>query len=169
MTDRRCSRRAIACYRMFPYEHLHSTFHLYEDRERQYQLTDLWELHFIEFAKFRKTAFDVNDPLHRWLKYMDESISEDQLKELIEMDATIRTAEERLTELSRDEETRLYYRARDKGIRDRVSELNAAREEGERKGERQIVQNMLSNGVDVETIVRMTELTFERVRELSDS
>ena len=43
---------------------------------------------------------------------MDETISEDQLKELIGMDATIRTAEERLTELSQDEETRLYYRAR---------------------------------------------------------
>ena len=156
-------------YRMFPFEHFHSTFHLYEGRDRQYRLTDLWELHFIEFAKFRKTAFDMNDPLHRLLKYMDESISEDQLKELIEMDATIRTAEQRLTELSRDEETRLYYEAREKGIRDEVTRINAAREEGERIGERQIVQGMLRNGVDVETIVRMTGLSLERVRDMIDA
>jgi len=110
----------------------------------------------------------MNDPLHRWLKYMDESISEDQLKELIEMEATIRTAEKRLTELSRDEETRLYYEVREKGIRDEVTRMNAAREEGERKGVRQIVQNMLLNGIDVETIVRMTGLSSERVRELID-
>ena len=85
----------------------HSTYHLWEDNEADYLLTDLIEVHFIELPKFRR--FDKKDlrgnPLHRWLKFFDKMLSEEELKELTEMDSAIKRAEKKLEYLSSDEET----------------------------------------------------------------
>ena len=157
---------------LFPYERFHSTYHLYEDVEPQYRLTDLWELHFIEFAKFRQAAYNSKNSLHRWLKYMDETLSDEQLKELMEMDPLIREAEARMTELSEDEETRLFYEAREKGIRDNLSLMNEARregleegiEKGMEKGIQQVAVNMLRRGMDIALVAELTGLTVEQIK-----
>ncbi|HEX7055676.1 MAG TPA: PD-(D/E)XK nuclease family transposase [Bacilli bacterium] len=94
-------------------ERFHSTFHLYEDHERDFKLTDVMEIHFIEYPKFRSISKDMNDPLHRWLMFLEEDLPEQQLKELMEMDPIIRKAEERLEWLSSDEETRRMYEFRE--------------------------------------------------------
>ncbi|WP_213520704.1 Rpn family recombination-promoting nuclease/putative transposase [Paenibacillus montaniterrae] len=73
-----------------PLEPFHSTFHLYEDYRRDYMLTDLIELHFIEFPKFRAMQHNLHDPLHRWLLFMEENLTEEQLEELIQMDPMIK-------------------------------------------------------------------------------
>lgn len=67
----------------------HSKYHLWEDGEENYLLTDLIEIHFIETPKFKalKKKDLKGNPLHRWLKFFDKMLSEEELKELIEMDS----------------------------------------------------------------------------------
>lgn len=117
-------------YSMLPLSGFHHTFHLYEDRNRQYMLTDPWK------------------------------------QELTEMDPLIGEAEERLTELSLDEETRLFYEAREKGILTTRSMLHAAREEGKADGLAQAALNLLHEGVDLPTVARCTGLSEEQLRKL---
>jgi predicted transposase/invertase (TIGR01784 family) len=52
----------------------HTSFHIYEDRRKDYMLTDALELHFLDMVRFRrlKTKDALNDPLHRWLVYFDK-------------------------------------------------------------------------------------------------
>jgi predicted transposase/invertase (TIGR01784 family) len=40
-------------------ERYHSSFHLYEDRDKTQMLTDIIEIHFIEYLKFRKITKDL--------------------------------------------------------------------------------------------------------------
>ena len=45
-----------------------------------------------------------NDSLHRWLTFFDQNISDDTLKELMDMDAAIYKANEKMTFLANDKE-----------------------------------------------------------------
>ncbi|WP_420489554.1 PD-(D/E)XK nuclease family transposase [Neobacillus niacini] len=37
-------------------------------------LTDLQEIHFIEFPKFEEGRYDTNNPLHCWLLFLKEDV-----------------------------------------------------------------------------------------------
>lgn len=162
----------ILDFAFLPLAHFHHSFQLYEDIERQYRLTDLIELHFIECPKFRAGPYRREDPLHRWLRFLDERTTPEQLEELIEMDPTIRHAEERLAHLSEDDMTRMLYEAREKAQRDRISFLKDAWEEGRETGQEsakaEIALHMLREGMDLDTIARLTGLSPQRVRQLAE-
>ena len=161
-------------YSFLPLKQFHSSFHLYEDSNKQLMLTDMWELHFIEFEKFRKETFDIQQPLHRWLWYMDGQINSHQLKELIRMDPLFRKAEKRLTKLSADEETLILYEAREKAIRDQNSLVIAAGQDGVKKGMEMgiekgiesVAMNMLQKGADLNFITEVTGLSVEQINML---
>jgi len=72
----------------------------------------------------------------------------------------IRKAVNTLYELSSDDKVRAEYEMRQKAWRDRMSEINGAYEEGERKGEqkgkREII-NLLKSGKSLEEIIREHE------------
>ncbi len=80
----------------------HSSFHLWEDREKEYMLTDLVEIHFIELPKFREVQNKAseNEALKRWLIFLQKDISREVLEELMEMEPAIKMAEEKLDYLS---------------------------------------------------------------------
>ncbi|WP_254450610.1 Rpn family recombination-promoting nuclease/putative transposase [Cohnella herbarum] len=129
---------------------------------------------------------DLNNPLHRWLLFLDEKITEQQLEELVTMDSTIKTAEERLQRLSCDEETLRLYEAREEAFIEYNSAMSAARragiregiEIGEQKGiqqgkrdgriegKQEIARNMFAIGLDIETIMKLTGLTIEELNKL---
>ena len=73
----------------------HSSFHFWEDEEKDYMLTDAAEIHFIEYPKFRKLA-DKNykdSAIERWLAFLEKDISEETLRELVDMEPAIKKAE----------------------------------------------------------------------------
>ena len=45
----------------------HTVFHLREDSHKDYKLTDVLEIRFLELPKFRKAKPDLGKPLDRWL------------------------------------------------------------------------------------------------------
>ncbi|WP_413406878.1 Rpn family recombination-promoting nuclease/putative transposase [Paenibacillus amylolyticus] len=97
-----------------------------------------------------------------------------------EPEPALKKAMNLLKELSEDEEFRQQYEARQKFLRDQVSMMEGAREEGLKKGmeegiqkgieegeaesKRKIAMNMLNLGLDQETIVKATGLTSAEVK-----
>jgi len=154
----------------------HSQYHLWEDSEENYLLTDLIEVHFIELPKFKR--FDPKDlrgnPLHRWLKFFDKMLPEEELKELMEMDSAIKRAEKKLEYISSDEEALALYRAREDSAHERANLLYTGRmegivegiEKGIEKEKIQIAQNMLSENMSLELIARITGLPIEEIKTL---
>lgn len=65
-------------------------------------LTDVAEIHFLEYPKFRRlTEKNYKDnAIERWLAFLEKDISEETLKELVDMEPAIRKAESKLEHLS---------------------------------------------------------------------
>jgi predicted transposase/invertase (TIGR01784 family) len=157
-------------------EAFHTTFHLYDDRDKSLLLTDAFEVRFLELPKFERMKKDLYDPLHRWLMYLDERLSEHQLKELIEMDANIKKTEELLLRLSSDEETYRLYEAREHSLMERNSliadgvakgmeqGIKKGIEKGIEKGKKEVIKNMLKEGLEVDLIAKVTGFSVEEVR-----
>ena len=145
-------------------EKFHSKYHLWEDEEENYLLTDLVEIHFIEMPKFRhfKEKDLKGNSLHRWLKFFDKMLSEDELKELMEMDSAIKRAEKKLEYLSSDDETLALYRAREDSLHERANMISSAKAEGKIE----VAKNMLGSGVDIETISKCTEIPVAELKKL---
>ncbi|WP_461207916.1 Rpn family recombination-promoting nuclease/putative transposase, partial [Clostridium sp. DL1XJH146] len=117
-------------------EKFHSKFHLWEDEEKDYMLTDLVEIHFVEIAKFNKLEQKnlKEDRLQRWLTFLNKDISEEKLEELMELDSDIRKVEKRLEYLSSDEKTIALYKAREKSLHERANMISSAKTEGIKQG-----------------------------------
>lgn len=71
-----------------------------------------------------------------------------------------------LLELDRKE--RMLREAREKGLRDYISSLDYAREQGRLEGLAEVAKNMLAMGMDLELIVQATGLAREKVEELKN-
>ncbi|MCT4509721.1 MAG: Rpn family recombination-promoting nuclease/putative transposase [Tepidibacter sp.] len=151
----------------------HSKFHLWEDEEKDYMLTDLVEIHFIEVPKFNELDEKnlKEDKLQRWLTFFNKDISEETLKELMDMDEDIKRAEERLEYLSSDKKTIELYKAREKSLHERENMINSAKEEGREEGREQEkikIAKSLLDILDVETIALKTGLSIQKVKSLKN-
>ncbi|MGV8983117.1 Rpn family recombination-promoting nuclease/putative transposase [Clostridium sp.] len=142
----------------------HTTFHLWEDGDKDYMLTDVVEIHFIEMAKFRKLENKnlKEDKLQRWLSFLSEDISEKELGELMDMDADIKKAEEKIEYLSSDPKTLELYKARERSLHERANMLSSARDE---KGI-EVATNLLKLGVSIDIIIKATDLSEEKVLQI---
>jgi hypothetical protein len=60
------------------------------------------------------------DKLQRCLSFFREDISDEELKELMDMDVDIKKAEEKIEYLSSDPNTLALYKAREKSLHERA-------------------------------------------------
>lgn len=146
-------------------EKYHNVFHLWEDSEKDYMLTDVMEIHFIELTKFKKVQPDYQKPLDRWLLFI-----EDSPKEVIDMvmkkEPAIEKAEKVLEYLGTNEEIIRYYDLREKQIHDEITRITGAKEEGKIEGKIEIVKKMHSSGMDIEAISNFTEISIIELKEI---
>jgi predicted transposase/invertase (TIGR01784 family) len=114
----------------------HSSFHLYEDRNKDLRLTDVMEIHFIEMKKFDKLKDkDIrNNPLHRWLTYLNEKSPVALLKEAIKMDPVLERAQEKMDIIQRDPDLLRAYFLYNTSVMGHNNAMFHARKEGEVKG-----------------------------------
>ena len=143
-------------------------------------MTDALEIHFIDVKKFNALPEkDIrNDALHRWLTFFDQNISEDQLKELIDMDAAIYKANEKLTFLANDKEALRLYHMRELAQIDYNSGMRRAKDEGKKEGKKEgriegkkegkieTARNLKEMNMPHEQIAKATGLTLEEIRNL---
>ena len=159
----------------------HSSFHLWEDSEKDYLLSDVMEIHFIELPKFRKNKLENikegNKELNRWLSFLQQDISKERLEEIIKMDPAIKMAEEKLEKLSHDPDTIALYRAREDSAHERANLISTGIQRGIEEGIQQGIQQgiyqrnieLATNLLDIlddETISQKTGLSVEKVRKL---
>ena len=142
----------------------HTTFHLWEDGDKDYMLTDVVEIHFIDMEKFRKLQNKnlKEDKLQRWLSFFSEDISEKDLEELMDMDVDIRKAEEKIEYLSSDPQTLEFYKARERSLHERANMISSA------KYEKAIEDagNLLKLGVSIDIIIKAIGISEEKVIEI---
>lgn len=117
-------------------------------------------------GKFKTLQPDYNNPLHRWLMFLQDTIEEDRLEEIIMLDENIMSAQEELIKLSSDEDTRRLYELREKAIRDDLSRLSGAKAEGEKNKAIKIVKNAINKGLNDSDIQELTEMNIEEIQRI---
>jgi predicted transposase/invertase (TIGR01784 family) len=113
----------------------HTSFHLREDRNPSYVLTDAMEIHIIDISKFRRLReVDFGNQLHRWLTFLDRFASRETLEEVFRMDQSIQKVNERMDFVLQDKESLRRYLMRELELSDITSGLKLARAEGHAEG-----------------------------------
>jgi predicted transposase/invertase (TIGR01784 family) len=132
-------------------------------------LTDSARIFFVELEKFDPKTADRRDMLTRWLSFLKDPILMDesflQTKE-------VKTAMDTLKYISADDEIRAISDLRQRTINDHNSEITVAREEGreegisigEEKGKIEMAKNLLSAGIDIETIAKVSGLSIDEIK-----
>jgi predicted transposase/invertase (TIGR01784 family) len=158
----------------------HLSFHIWEDTFH-ILLTDAFEIHFVDMVKFRRVKEkDVqNNPLHRWLVWLDKDSSEKLLEEAIGMDAAIQKAEEKMTYVSMDKDALYAYQMREMAFSDWVSGIDNAKMEGRLEGKLEgklegrlegkleITRNLKKAGMPIDQISQLTGFSNEEITDLS--
>ncbi len=125
----------ILDYDLHDYPEFHISSHFRVDQHPEIVMSELQEIHFIEVRKFlRSNQFDKNNELHRWLKFFDRNLKEDELKELIQMDKAIAAADERSRKVAATPEEMRYYEALEDARREMISSQHYYGRKGEEKG-----------------------------------
>jgi len=162
-------------------DNYHTVFHLKEDKESDLVLTEILEIHFINMVKWRKCGrIDIaNEPLHRWLAWMDEHSPPELVEEVVNMDKSIMAANERQVYFTNDEEEIRAYEMREMALMDERARLMYATDEGLAKGRKEglaeglakgkleIARNALAKGLSVELIQEITGLDLEAIKKLN--
>ena len=147
-------------------ENYQSSFHLWEDIEKDYMLTDVVEIHFLELPKFRRKKdkdFREN-AIERWLLFLEKDTPETTLQELMSLDKAIEKAEQKIEYLSSDEDSMRIYYERERSLHERANMISSAEE---RKAI-EIARNLLDMNIPMEQIVLATGLTMEDLKLLNE-
>ena len=153
-------------------ENYQSSFHLWEDIEKEYMLTDVVEIHFLELPKFRKKKDKDyrENAIERWLMFLEKDTPEATLKELMSLDTAIEKAEQKIEYLSSDEEAMRIYYERERSLHERANMISSAEERGREEGDlnraKIAIRNMLLKGMNKELISEMLEVSIELVEEV---
>ena len=130
-----------------------------------YEVIKGMQWYFIELPKFRASNPDMGDRVNQWLALID---SEDRglLKMAEERNKVIKEAKKEVEYLTGDEEVKRLAELREKWEMDRNSEIGQAKKEGISERNIQIAQNMLKDGMNLETVMKYTGLSKKEVEEL---
>jgi predicted transposase/invertase (TIGR01784 family) len=151
-----------------PLEEFHTSFHLYEDRHKEYMLTDALELHFLDMVKFRRQPEkDIkNDPLQRWLVYFDKHSPITLIEEVLRMDPAIQEMQEKIEWIQGNPELFRAYLRYEKAASDEVTRINGAKREGRKERSLEIASKMKKRGLPIDQIAEDTGLSVEEITKL---
>ena len=164
----------------------YSCFHIWEDN-RHFLFTDKMEFHVIELPKLPPELKDnvENGKIFLWAKFISSEKKED-FDMIAQKDPYIDSAYQQLQIISQDKQKRLEYEARQKAILDYNQFMYEAEQRGKEQGEKigreqgekigreqgekekgiQIAKNLLSLGLDVNTIMTATGLSLQDIEVL---
>ncbi|WP_139489465.1 Rpn family recombination-promoting nuclease/putative transposase [Brevibacillus dissolubilis] len=127
-------------------ESYHSVFHVCEDTSGTL-LTDDLEIHFLELKKLRSASVTDDSMLVKWLQFL--AAEHDEIREELAMtDPTIKKAFDVLEYLSHDKIERIRSEMREKALRDEISRVSGAEEEGFNRGMERGMEQGLERGLE---------------------
>ena len=173
-TLKKCITINIVDYEFLPVNKVHTVYHLTED-ETRYRLTDVLEVHFCELEKLR-TGMEISDadePALNWMKFL-AARTKGEMEMIAKDDKEIKEAYDYLQVISKDREKRMVYEARQAWLMDQRTREKVAREEGMREGMQEgaekekinIAKNLLSVGMAIADIAKVTGLMAEEIEKL---
>jgi len=119
----------------------------------------------VQYRKEKKKIL-LDNPLNRWLVWLDVGSPPELIEEVLKMDSAIYEANERMVYVTGDEEARRFYEMRQMALSDYNSEIDYAREEGMEKGKAEAARNLKALGISTEIIVKSTGLAPEEIAKL---
>ncbi|MBR0492068.1 MAG: Rpn family recombination-promoting nuclease/putative transposase [Clostridia bacterium] len=153
-------------------------FHERARLKRDYEnivLTDKLEIHYIQLTKFKEKCKRISNKLEQWLTF----IKNENVEEIRMIDnKLVQKAEDEFEYLTGDAETRRLAELREKAIRDEAAGLKSARRKGIEEGIQQGIEKgiekqkietakkMLAEKIDIELIMKITELAKEEIEKL---
>ena len=157
----------------------HTRFKILNDEtDVDYDLHDMFELHYIELKKFRKEFNEIANPLDRWVTFLTKSskLNKKKLPSELSSDPQIVKAVEQVDRMFNEDE-REMYNIRLQQQMDFESKLDSAYEKGkveeriiqERKREDdklKLVNKMLKKNMSIDDIIEMVGLTKEEIEKL---
>lgn len=148
-------------------DRIHTVFHFREDTQREYILSDQMEVHFLELPQLQKIERlqQEDEALINWLMFINAQ-SKGVLDVLASKGPELSKAADLLEAISRDEENRMLYEAREKFLKDEATRMEQARRNGEKIGRALTAKKMLERGMDISVISDVTGLSEEEVRTL---
>ena len=162
----------ILNYNYLKNDRFHNIYRL-KEIETNEELTDLEEIHFIEIPKLRELNLnDEADMLEVWVEFLRDPESE-VIRNVETTNQDIKKAKDKLYKLSQSKEDRELYFLREKSIRDEISALSKAKEEGIQTGaknkELEIAKNAIKNNLDDNTIKAITGLSLEEIKQIRNN
>jgi len=145
------------------------------------KLHDIFELHYIELRKFKKTYQEVSSVLDRWSSFLTKAdkLNKDNIPAELKIDKNIVKAISAVDRMF-DEEERLIYETRMQSLADVESKIASAEEKGMEKGMEKgiekgmekaaqaIALNMLKMKTDISDIVAATGLSQSIIEQLNN-
>jgi predicted transposase/invertase (TIGR01784 family) len=139
------------------------------------KLHDIFELHYIELKKFKKSYQQIESALDRWSSFLTKASQLDKEHIPVELasDKAIVKAIEAVDRMFNEEE-RLVYEVRMQSLADVESKIASAEEKGREEGREEgineaskaIALNLLAARFDVATIAKTTGLSEEVINSL---
>jgi predicted transposase/invertase (TIGR01784 family) len=164
---------AISDNIMFKDKISYKSDHIILDKESYAHDLKDFSFTFIELPKFKITNIDLlTNIVEKWCFFFKnaDKTSEADLRKLIGSDLVIERAYEELDQFNWTEEELLTYDQETKRIMDNKAAedymLKQAKAEGKAEGKTEIARNLLTQGVDVNTIALATGLSVEKINEL---
>ena len=147
---------------------IHTKWQIKESKNGKILLPDRLEIHIIELRKKAKSRED--EAIQKWLTFFENPYGR-EIKEMSEEKEEIKVA---LEEINADEEKVRIAELREKYILDRNTEIRNAKEIeisqgrklGKQEGMLEMAKKMKKKGMDVKTIIEVTELTEEEIKKI---
>jgi predicted transposase/invertase (TIGR01784 family) len=145
----------------------HNSYGIY-NRKSDKELSDIFDMHFIELEKFDKDYKDIKTALDRWAAFLNKAyeINKDNIPPELAVDKEVRKAIETLDIMYLNKEERELYENDLKLLRVQKSEIKAAErkglekgiEKGIEEGLKKTAKNLITKGLDVSFIIEITGL-----------
>ena len=133
-------------------------------------LTDKLEIVIIEIPKAKRILKNnQNNEIAQWMMFLDNPNSM-EVSNIMEENDKIKEAMEELEKISQDESLRRIAELKEKYILDESSARRYYKEQGLAEGRaelKNVITNMLKNGLNKEQISSMTGMSIEKIEELS--
>ena len=158
-------------------------------KNREYEVIDKIKYFFIELPKFRKSKPDMSQKLEQWLAFIDYEKGE-WIEMATKNNVKIKKAKEEMEYLTGEAATRRIAELREKYIRDEAAIKSLAMErglqegiergikqgikqgieqgieQGEVKTKAEIAKKMKEEGINIETIIKITGISEEELNKL---
>jgi len=147
------------------------------------KLHDIFELHYVELKKFKKSYKEINSVLDRWSSFLTKAnkLDKNNIPDELKMDKNIVKAISAVDRMF-DEEERQVYEVRMQSLADLESKIVSAEEQGMARGLekgmekgmekgkeeafKMIALNMLEMGADLGSIAKTTGLNENIIKQL---